>query len=217
MFFFRKFNKLHSALKVYSVVFVAWGMYRLIFRLPEEIEEIFLKPLTFVGVAILIEKPKNWLKYFSEIWGKGDWLTAFGWGLLFALGYIVVYGFSSLLSFGSLQPGELDGNPIMSFILIGILTSVWEEWLFPGYIFSHIRTDLKNIWFSRLITASLFAAVHLPVLVVWHKFSPQIVVFQLLMLFILGTGNVILMEKSKNLIAPVISHFGWGLAIFLFR
>lgn len=217
MFFFRSFSKLHQGLKVYAGVFAVWGMYRLLFRLPEEIEETFLKPLVFVGIAILMEKPKSWVKYFSEIWGKGDWLTASGWGLLFALGYVVVYGFSSFLSFGSLQQGELGSNTILSFILIGILTSVWEEWLFSGYILSHIKADIKGVWRPILTTASMFAAVHLPILVMWHKFTPQTVVFQSIMLLILGTGNAYLMSKSKNLLAPVISHFGWGLAIFLFR
>lgn len=199
------------------MVFVIWGMYRLVFRLPEEIEETFFKPLVFVGIAILMEKPKNWLKYFMEIWGKGDWLIASGWGMLFALGYVVIYGFSSFLSFGSLLPGELGNNTILSFILIGILTSVWEEWLFSGYILSHVQADLKGVWLPRLITASMFAAVHLPILVIWHKFAPQTVIFQLIMLLILGIGNATLMGRSKNLIAPVVSHFGWGLAIFLFR
>lgn len=217
MFFFRKFNKLHSALKVYSIVFVVWGIYRLIFRLPEEMEETFLKPLIFVGIAILMEKPKNWLKYFMEIWGKGDWPMASGMGLLFGLGYVVFYGLSSLFSFGSLQPGELTGNTILSFILIGILTSIWEEWLFSGYILSHIKADVKGIWLPRLITAAMFAVIHVPVLVVWHRLAFQATVFQIAMLFVLGTGNAILMGRSKNLIAPVISHFGWGLAIFMFR
>lgn len=217
MFFFRRFNKLHSAFKVYAAVFVLWGIYRLVFRLPEEVEETFLKPIVFVGIAMLIEKPKNWLKYFMEVWGRGDWVKASGWGLLFGLGYVAVYGFSSFLSFGSLQLGELTGGSIMAFILIGILTSVWEEWLFPGYVFSHIKADVKGVWLPRLLTAAMFAAVHSPILIFWYKYAPQTVVFQLTMLFILGTGNVILKEKFKNLIAPVVSHFGWGLAIFLFR
>lgn len=217
MFFFRRFNKLHSAFKVYAAVFVLWGIYRLVFRLPEEVEETFFKPIVFVGVAMLIEKPKNWLKYFMEVWGGGDWIKALGWGLVFGLGYVTVYGFASFLSFGSLQLGELTGNSILAFILIGILTSIWEEWLFPGYIFSHIKADIKGVWLPRLLTASMFAAVHSPILIFWYKYAPQTVIFQLAMLFILGTGNVILKEKFKNLIAPVISHFGWGLAIFLFR
>ncbi|MBI2310151.1 CPBP family intramembrane metalloprotease [Candidatus Collierbacteria bacterium] len=217
MFFFRRFNKLHSAFKVYAVVFVLWGIYRLVFRFPEEVEETFLKPIVFVGVAMLIEKPKNWLKYFMEVWGSGDWVKALGWGLVFGLGYVVIYGFSSFLSFGNLQPEGLTGSSILAFTLIGILTSVWEEWLFPGYIFSHIKADIKGVWLPRLLTAAMFAAVHSPILIFWYKFAPQTVIFQLTMLFILGTGNVILQEKLKNLIAPVVSHFGWGLAIFLFR
>lgn len=217
MFVFRRFNKLHSAFKVYAVVFVLWGIYRLIFRLPEEVEETFLKPIVFVGVAMLIEKPKNWLKYFMEVWGSGDWVKALGWGLVLGLGYVVIYGFSSFLSFGNLLPEGLTGSSILAFTLIGILTSVWEEWLFPGYIFSHIKADIKNVWSARLLTAAMFAAVHSPILIFWYKFAPQTIIFQLTMLFILGTGNVILQEKLKNLIAPAASHFGWGLAIFLFR
>lgn len=217
MFFPKRLSQLHSAFKVYAAVFVLWGIYRLVFRLPEEIEETFLKPIVFVGIAMLIEKPKNWLKYFMEVWGSGDWVRASGWGLLFGLGYVTVYGFASFLSFGSLQLGELTGGSIMAFILIGILTSVWEEWLFPGYVFSHIKADVKSVWLPRVLTAAMFAAVHSPILIFWYKYAPQTVIFQLTMLFILGTGNVILKEKFKNLIAPVISHFGWGLAIFLFR
>lgn len=213
-----RIEKLHQTIQAYVAIFVLWGIYRLVFRLPEEIEETILKPLVFIGTVLLVVRPKNRLKFWFEIWGQGDWLKALGYGLLFGLGYVLLYGISSFLSFGNLEFGRMVfGRLWPTFFGLGILTAIWEEWTFAGYILKQLRAVFKRVWAARLTTAFLFTMIHFPILAFWYKFTDGVLLFQLLLLFILGVGNTILMEKTDNLLAPIISHALWGIALFLFR
>lgn len=209
---------LHNTVKAYAIVFVFWGLYRLVFRLPEAIEETILKPIVFVGSVFLVERPRNWGKYFLTVWGTGDWFKSLFLGLGFGLLYIIFYGFASFLSFGNLQLGsELANHLWASFIGLGIMTAIWEEWLFSGYIFSELKKFTANRMTARITTALLFAAIHLPILAFGYKFTGFTLIFQLLLLSVLGLGNTILIGFSKNLLAPIVAHTLWGVAIFLFR
>src|SRR3989344_8052758 len=43
-----KILELHDVVSVYTTILVVWGFYRLLFRLPEWVEELFLKPVVFL-------------------------------------------------------------------------------------------------------------------------------------------------------------------------
>lgn len=218
MIFTTKFDRLHRIIKVYVVVFVIWGLYRLVFRLPEAIEETVLKPLVFVGTVLLVVRPKRWDKFFLDVWGREDWLKAMLLGISFGLVYIIFYGLASFMTFGRLQLGsDLASQLWSSFVGLGLVTAVWEEWLFIGYIFRELKKVVNSLMASRLITATLFALIHLPVLAYGYQFTGTTLGFQLLLLFILGFSNTVLIDLSRNLLAPVLSHTLWGVAIFLFR
>lgn len=218
MFLITKFDRLHRVVKSYVVVFVLWGLYRLVFRLPEAIEETVLKPLVFVGGVLVIHRPKRWDKFFLDVWGKGDWLKAMLLGISFGLAYIVFYGLASFLTFGRLRLGsDLAQELWSSFVGLGLVTAIWEEWLFVGYIFGELKEVIKSLMASRLLTAALFTLIHLPILAYGYQFTGITLGFQLLLLFILGFANTVLMGLSRNLLAPVLSHTLWGVAIFLFR
>lgn len=217
MLFQNPLDRLHRLAQSFVYIFVVWGLYRLIFRLPEPIEEIIFKPLVFVGAVILVERPKNWQKYFIEVWGKGDLVKAAFLGLLLGIAYIILYAISSFLSPGGITfesaPG---GQSWLMFLSLGLITAVWEEWTFTGYILGGLSRASSNKWLARSLTAVLFALIHLPALIFWHKFTGSVLGFQFFGLIALGLGNAILMGYSKNLLAPIISHTLWGAAIFLF-
>lgn len=209
---------LHRAVKAYAIIFVLWGLYRLVFHLPEEIEETFLKPMVFVGAILFVERPKRMELFFVGIWGNGKWFPAILMGLAAGGIYFAFYAFSSILAFGKLELGQdIIGKDWFPFVGIGLVTAVWEEWAFSGYMFKQFLVVFHEPWFARITTALLFALVHVPILVFWDRFAPLVVLFQLVLLFILGVSNTMLMGKTKNLLAPVLSHTLWGLVIFLFR
>lgn len=210
-------DRFHRIAQSFVYIFVVWGLYRLIFRLPEPIEEVIFKPLVFVGAIILVERPKNWQKFFLKIWGKGDLVRAAFLGLLLGIGYIILYAISFFISTGKIILEQTpDGQSWGLFLGLGLVTAVWEEWTFSGYILGEFSKALSNKWLARSFTAVLFALIHLPILIFWHKFTGSILGFQFFSLMTLGFGNAILMGYSKNLLAPVISHTLWGAAIFLF-
>jgi membrane protease YdiL (CAAX protease family) len=216
MLFQNPLDRLHRLIQSFVYIFVVWGLYRLIFRLPEPIEEVIFKPLVFVGAVILVERPKNWQKYFVEIWGRGDAVRAAFLGLLLGIGYIIFYAISSVISAGLGLESAPGGQSWMMFLGLGAVTAVWEEWTFQGYILGGLSRVISHKWPARVLTAALFALVHLPALIFWHKFTGSILGLQLFSLMVLGLGNAILMAYSKNLLAPIISHVLWGAAIFLF-
>lgn len=211
-------DRLHKLVKSYAIIFVLWGIYRLIFRLPETIEEIFLKPLVFVGAVMAVERPRNWQKFFMETWGKGDWVRAAFWGLGVGLVYVVFYAAGSLLSGNPLTVSQNPaGEPWGLFLGLGLVTAIWEEWTFAGYILGGLSKVTESKWAARTVTAALFALVHLPVLIFWNHLGGLNLGFQFVSLLTLGMGNAILMGYSKNLLAPVLAHALWGTAVFLFR
>jgi len=217
MLFSNPIDRLHRLIQSFVYIFVVWGLYRLIFRLPEPIEEIIFKPLVFVGAVILVERPKSWQKFFWEIWGAGDWVRAAFFGLLLGIAYMVFYAAAGLISAGGLiLESAPAGQSWELFLGLGLVTAVWEEWTFTGYILKGLSQIMSNKWLARSLTAALFALVHLPALIFWHKFTGSVIGFQLFSLMVLGFGNAILMGYSKNLLAPIISHTLWGAAIFLF-
>lgn len=214
----KSLGQLHRALLSYALIFVVWGLYRLLLRFPEEIEETVIKPIVFIGAVLLIERPKQWFVFFRQVWGKGNWLVAAGLGIALGFGYVLFYGVSSIIAFGTLQLGsEAANNVWISFVSVGLTTALWEEFVFSGYVLRALSAVDKSQWIARIVTAVLFASVHLPILAFWYKFTGPVLLFQLLLLFVLGFGNATAMGRSKNLLTPVIAHTLWGVAIFLFR
>lgn len=212
-------KRIHAVVKAYAIIFVFWGLYRVVFRFPEEIEETFLKPLIFIGAVMFTERPQNLLKYFADVWGSTGWMKALGSGFGVGALYVLFYACSNFLAFGKLRFGnDLTSDMWFSLLVVGTLTAIWEEWVFSGYILRQLTAVFKdNVWGARITTALLFSLVHLPILVFWYRYTPSVTIFQLVLLFILGAGNAVLMGFSKNLLAPVISHVLWGVAIFLFQ
>jgi len=51
---------LKNAVNLGAFLLVAWGFYRFLFQLPEEIEELFIKPAVWLGATIyLVKKEKS--------------------------------------------------------------------------------------------------------------------------------------------------------------
>lgn len=212
------FATLHRAVKAYVLIFVLWGLYRLVFRLPEEVEETFLKPIVFLGAVLLMERPKRIDQFFLDIWGHGPWLPALWSGLGFGALATLFFGISSILALGRLEFGsEITSVTWFGVVGISLATAVWEEWTFSGYMLGAFTNIITNAWYARLAAASLFALVHLPILLFWYKFTLPITLFQLVLLLVLGVANSILMGRTRNLLAPILSHTIWGIAVLLFR
>lgn len=211
-------TRLHRVVHAYALLFVFWGIYRLVIRLPSGIEETILKPLVFVGSVLWAERPRSAIRFFRERWGSGDSTRALLLGTAAGVGYLVFYALGSVVSFGSLRVGSEASHALwLSVLFPGVLTSVWEEWTFAGYFLGEFQKVFRNPWIARFVTSGLFTLSYLPVLLFWYQFTGSVIMFQILALFLLGLINAVLMGVSNNLLAPVLSHTLWGVAVVLLR
>lgn len=90
-------------------------------------------------------------------------------------------------------PNNTVGFYFLNLLLLGIIPAICEELLFRGIIFQGLRERFKSLS-SVLLTALLFALMHQSIT-------------QFIYPFILGVVLTIVMDKTNNLLYPIIIHF----------
>lgn len=210
----------HDLLHLYVYVLMIWGFYRLIFRFPLAVEEVIMKPFVFLLPVFLRIRTdgKNWAERLNSIgitWK--NLFAALAFGLSLGVFYLFVGRMGQLFRFGSSAPyGDTPDNPV-NVIILALATAVSEEILFVGYFLPRLHKLWKAEWKVAAVVAVAFAALHLPILVFHYHFPVGLVIGQFLLTFVLGFGNCVLMLRLKNVVAPILSHALWGIAVLLFR
>lgn len=203
-----------QALIVFLFVFLVWGFYRSSFLLPEWLEEFVLKPLVFLLPVFFFERNLISLGISSKNLFKSIYL-GLGLGMVFAfLGLMTnyaKYGGFSLATF------DLNSISLLWLMLVSLVTAVSEEILFRGFIFNQLFKAWENEMTAGTASALLFALIHLPIALFVWDYNFSMVLIHGFLSFLLGYGNAFLMARTKTVVAPIINHTLWGLAVFLFR
>jgi len=86
---------------------------------------------------------------------------------------------------------------IVLFVLVlGVVPALCEETLFRGFLYTSLRIK-HNVFVSVLVSAAVFAAVHMD----FGAFGQ---------LFVLGAVFALVMERTKSLIPSMIAHCLWN-------
>lgn len=203
----------------YVFILLLWGFYRCLFRLPEEIEELVLKPIIWlVPVFYLISKEKDGLSSIG--WsGKNLFKSLYlgiGIGIIFAIEGLVTHSIK-YGGFSFIRPTYASLPAFVMALGVSLVTAVSEETAFRGYIFNRLHEVLKNEWLANLISSFAWTLVHLPITVfVFHYNLGQVVSF-LFLTFIFGAGSAFVFARTKTVTASVLLHVFWGWPIMLFR
>lgn len=210
-------EQVKNATILFAFLFVVWGFYRFLFQLPEEIEELIIKPIIWlVPVFYLLKKEKAGLatlgftsnKLFSALY------FSLGLGVAFAVvGMLVNY-----LKYGGFDFSANIGDKfVLTSLGLSFATAISEETAFRGYIFTRIESGLGSEIWANLITSVLWALVHLPITIfVWQLNFAAATTFLLLTL-IFGVGSSFIFAKTRNIAAPILLHVLWSWPIILFR
>lgn len=212
-----RYGKLHELVAVYTLILIVWGFYRLLFRFPEWVEELILKPGVFlVPVAIKLRRERGSLKEKLASVGitSSNWQTAIILGL--ALGGVYLFAGKMGMVYGRGGFGGGGENALWLVAVVAIATAISEQLVFMGYLLPRLVSIWKDERWAVVTTAALFGIVHLPILVFGYGLPFPIIAGQFLLVFLLGLGNSIVMLRVKNLITPVLSHALWGLAVLWF-
>lgn len=211
-------EKLRRIGRLYIFIFVFWGLYRLIFRLPENIEEIVLKPLVWLipTFYLVFKKEKRdmpSLGYSLKTFKNGI-VKGISFGLLFlAIGIGLNWLKSGRFLWGNLPAGEI----LIPSLLLAFITAISEETVFRGYIFNRLNEIVKNSWVANLISSFGFCLIYLPISIfVYHYSLPQILIFMSL-IFLSSLGSGLLFFWTGSIWSSILVHVFWSWPMLLFK
>lgn len=226
--------QLKSVIWLYAFLFVVWGFYRALFKLPEEVEELVLKPILWLGPLVwLLRKEAVGLPTdrvlpralaVAQALAKVGWTTknlfksiylAIGLGVLFAavgvLVNILKYGQATFSSLG------FTGASLLVALGISLATAISEETVFRGFIFARILKVSKHELFANVVTSLGWGIIHIPVLVFAYKLGLSDVSLRFFLTTIFGLGSAFVFARTGNIVSSVLLHVLWSWPIILFR
>lgn len=212
-----KVNYLKHATILSVYILLVWGLYRYIFKLPDNIEELIIKPILWlVPVFILVRK-------------EGLGLSSLGFTLknLFpsiylSLGIGVLFVGEALL-INYLKYGQFDFSanvgalPLGTALFLSFATAFTEEVTFRGYIFNRVWASTGNEWLANVSVSLVWALVHLPVTFFVWKLSLTGSLLYLFLTMLFGMGSAFVFARTRNIISSIILHVMWEWPIILFR
>ena len=200
-----------------TYLLIVWCFYRFLFKLPDNIEELIVKPIIWlVPIFFLLKREKLGLasvgitlkNLFPAIY------LSLGLGALFVMEALIV----NFLKYGGFNFGANVGSaPFTATLGLSFATAVSEETAFRGYLFSRVTIALKNEWLANILTGIAWTAIHVPIaFLVWNLGLSAGIVY-LLITAIFGLGSAFLFAKTGNLASSILLHILWEWPIILFR
>ncbi|KKQ37509.1 MAG: CAAX amino protease family protein [Candidatus Woesebacteria bacterium GW2011_GWA1_37_7] len=200
-----------------AFILIIWGFYRMLFKLPEEIEEIIIKPIIWIlPVYYLLKIEKAGLKSLG-ITSKNLFYSIYlslGLGTFFVLEGLII----NLIKYEGINfSANIGVNSLFLGLGLSFITAISEELAFRGYIFNRLLYVIGNEWKSNIITSIIWAAVHIPVAVFWWDLNFIGTFVYLLLTTIFGVGSAFVFARTKNISSSILLHVLWEWPIVLFR
>ena len=198
-----------------AFLFIIWGFYRFLFKLPEEIEELFIKPaIWLIPVFYLLRKERLGLSslgfttknLFSSVY------LSLALGVVFALEGVVV-------NFVKYQGVDFSANIGNFWVALGLsfATAVSEEVVFRGYLFNRMWGVMGNEWKANVLTSVLWALIHVPISIFWWQLDLMGTLGYLVLTITFGMGSAFVFARTKNVTSSILLHVLWEWPILLFR
>lgn len=214
----KKVTTVKYAFGFWAYLLVVWGFYRFLFQLPEDIEELFIKPIIWlVPLVFLLKKEKAKLSsiglttknLFPAVY------FALGLGVFFLLEAVAInfIKYKGSFNFGA----NIGSLPLLSSFGISVATAFSEELSFRGYIYTRIWGAMKSEWVANIVTSFLWAVIHMPITFFVWKLDMMSAITYLVLTTLFGIGSAFVYARTKNIFSPILLHVLWQWPIVLFR
>lgn len=204
-----------TALVVYLLI--VWGFYRMLFKLPEEVEELVIKPVIWLlPVFYLLGKEKlglsslgiNSKNLFSSLY------LSLILGVVFTIEGVII---NFIKYQGADFSANLGSDPFLLALALSFATAISEEVTFRGYIFNRVWYALGSAWKANLIVSFFWALIHVPIAIFWWKLDLLETLGLLILTTIFGIGSSFVFMKTQNIASSILLHVFWEWPIILFR
>lgn len=213
-----KKEKAVKNITIYAIfILIVWGFYRVLFKLPDNIEELILKPIIWlIPLLFLLKKEKLGISslgitlknLFPAIY------LSLGLGAVFAIEAI----FLNFLKYKTFNFGaNIGSGGLILPLAVSFATAFSEEVSFRGYIFNRLWGVLGSEWLANVLTSFVWALVHIPVTIFVWKLTFSAAALYLVLTFLFGLGSAFLFARTRNVFSSVFLHVLWQWPIILFR
>ncbi len=210
-------ERLKNAISLAAFLLVAWGFYRYLFQFPEEIEELVIKPIVWLGATYyFLRKERARLsslgitanKIFPAIY------LSLALGAVFVIEGLVV-NFVKYQSFNF--SANIGQKALFAALGLSFATAISEEITFRGYIFNRVWKVLGNEVWANLSTSLVWALIHVPITIFVWKLSFGAALLYLGLTTIFGIGSAFVFARTGNVFSSIFLHVLWEWPIILFR
>lgn len=207
---------------VWFFIFLAWAFYRSKFFYPEWVDEFIVKPLIFVVpvIYIVIIREKNKLRELGLSFQLKQFLADLYIGVVIGILFAFEGLLANYLKYGKFSFGPIDALKISGgvtfFLLINLVTSIWEEILARGYLFKRLYKISKNQFWAATHSSFFFLLLHIPIMFTrLHLTGTSLIVYPISIL-ILGITNCYVFSYRKTLTLPILIHCFWNMTVALY-
>lgn len=211
-------EKLCRISHLYLFVFVLWGLYRLIFRFPENIEEIILKPLVWLSPTFYLVFRKEKRSFSSLGYSSNTFKSGIAKGLGFSLLFLAAgIGLNYFKTGHTFSSGPLSGEVLIPSLMMAFITAISEETVFRGYLFNRLNEIVKNHWVANVISSLGFCLIHLPISIFVFHYNPLQLVLFFSLIFLSSLGSGLLFFWTGSIWGSIFIHVFWSWPVMLFK
>lgn len=211
-------KKAFQILIIWGLITLLWGIYRFFFQFPECVDELIFKPLIFLSLVgwFVKFKEKRGVRSLGLIKiGLRSLLIGLGLGVLFSLEGVLSSYFKNKELFFNPKGLSTEGLLLMGFL--SLLTGFSEEILYRGFLMNRFWKFYGNEFLANFLSSVLFVLSHLPIAILVLDYAGRDLFGYLLLIFVLGVADGFVFGRTKNTLAPTISHALWNWSVFLVR
>ncbi len=200
----------------FAYILVVWGFYRFLFKFPDEVEELLIKPVIWLLPLFFIAKKEKFSLASLGFTFKNLFPAVYfslGLGALFVIeGVLVNWVKYQGFNFGA----NLGSLPFLTSLGLSFATAISEETAFRGYLFGRLSGVLGD-WSANITTSVLWALVHVPIVFFVWKLGISAAVVFLILTTIFGIGSSFIFSRTRNIWGSILLHVLWEWPIILFR
>ncbi len=219
--FHREKLSIKHVFALFCFIFAFWSLYR---YFPEGVFPLWVEELIFKPLIWLV--PTFWLvlriegeKISSLGLTKKNLFPALYWGIGLGIVFAAEGLVTNIIKYQGLHLPELEYSSLglIGLVLLSFVTAFSEEIVFRGYIFTRLWRLWQSEWLANLVSAFLFALIHLPIGVFVLGYSPMTMLAYLFFVFVYGFGAAFVFARSENIVSAILMHVFWSWPIILFR
>ena len=212
-----KENYLKTATVYATYLLIVWGLYRFLIQLPDEVEELVIKPIIWLIPVFVITKKEGLGLDSLGITVKNLFPSVYfslALGSFFVMEAVII----NFIKHNGLSFAANIGDKTLPMALgISFATAVSEEIAFRGYMFNRLWLALKNEWLANVITTLVWVLIHVPIYIFVLQLGASATIVNLLITALFGLGSAFVFARTKNVFSSIFLHILWEWPIILFR